>query len=213
MVTSGEIPYLKLYPYIQDLSTYLKKCSEDPAHILIMDGQWMTLDTFGFTNVPHKEMLKELYTVPEDHRDVLFTAIKIICNAMSNTVNKQLSDFLEGGKYSCQPTEEEMKRTSFSHVTNLGCEHHFGDLDSSQRRRPHSSLHHHSSIQLLKRNRTGLMKWVEGMDNTSRTAVMKTARKEGKILRSIHTESERNVLREIHREMTAEPKKTKEKEE
>ncbi|KAK3104622.1 hypothetical protein FSP39_006401 [Pinctada imbricata] len=100
MVTSGEIPYLKLYPYIQDLSTYLKKCSEDPAHILIVDGQWMTLDTFGFTNVSHKEMLKELYTVPEDHRDVLFTAIKIICNAMSNTVNKQLRDFLEGGKLS-----------------------------------------------------------------------------------------------------------------
>jgi hypothetical protein len=209
MVTSGEVPYLQLFPYIQDLSSYLKKCTEDPAHILDKNGHWMTEDNLEFRNVPHKGMLEELFNIPEVHRNVLFSALKIICHAMSKTVSKQLGDFLADGKYCSQPSEEDMKRTSFSQVTNLGCEHHFGDLDSSQKRRPHASLHHHSSIQLLKRNRTGLMKWVEGMDSTSLAAVMKCARKEGKTLIGVHTESEKNVLQEIHEEMMTQQKSKK----
>jgi hypothetical protein len=44
--------------------------------------------------------------------------------------------------------------------------HHFGALDSSQTRRPSASMHHHSSIQLLKHNRKQMMSWLEDMAST-----------------------------------------------
>lgn len=58
-------------------------------------------------------------------------------------------------------------------MSNLACEHHFGDLDSSQRRRPSASMHHHSSIQLLKRNRKGMMSWIQEMSINERNKMIK----------------------------------------
>ena len=212
MVTSGQIPYLQLYPQIQGLLTYLTKCTEEPETLLLMEGNWMPNDQYGFSQIPHRNMLRDLFDIPENNREILLEACSIICKAMGNTVKKQLIDFLEGGKYANEPSAEELRRTEFAKLTNLGCEHHFGDLDSSQRRRPNSSLHHHSSIQLLKRNRTGWMDWMANMEESDRANIMKTARKEGKVLRDIHISNEKNVLRDIHQEMStvnAQPKNRK----
>lgn len=66
-------------------------------------------------------------------------------------IQKQLVDFLSGVKYAETPDKEDIERTEFAHNTNsFGCEHHFGDLDSYQKRRPNASMHHHTTIQMLK---------------------------------------------------------------
>ena len=49
--------------------------------------------------------------------------------AMIRTINKQLIDFLPGGQFSASPEKDDLSQTEFAHLTNLGCEHHFGDLD------------------------------------------------------------------------------------
>ena len=82
---------------------------------------------------------------------------------MFKCIKKQLVDFLPGGKFYQTPIDP--KPTSFAPLTNLGCEHHFGDLDSSQRRRPNASYHHHTSVQLLKRNRKQVMEWITKVDS------------------------------------------------
>lgn len=86
-------------------------------------------------------------------------------------------------------------------VTNLACEHHFGDLDSSQRRRPSASMHHHSSVQLLKRNRKQMFGWLDEMSGSERSELMQKARIGGKDLRNNHISAERKVLTEISEEM------------
>ncbi|KAH3777539.1 hypothetical protein DPMN_178986 [Dreissena polymorpha] len=66
--------------------------------------------------------------------------------AMKRTAEKQLSDFLDGGKFGQEPEEKQLNRSSFAPVANLTCEHHFGHLDSSQRKRSGASLHHLTSV-------------------------------------------------------------------
>jgi len=56
----------------------------------------------------------------------------MIARAMSKVITKQLADFLSGGKFAGCPSDRALQDTKFAPITNLGCEHHFGDLDSSQ---------------------------------------------------------------------------------
>lgn len=121
-----------------------------------------------------------LFNLEEDNRSLLFHLIKLVASAMIKCVDKQLVDFLPDGKF-YSDTENNLKCTKFAHVTNLACEHHFGDLDSSQRRRPSAYMHHHSSIQLLKRNRKGMMSWIQEMSiNERNKMIKKIARKGGR---------------------------------
>jgi hypothetical protein len=137
--------------------------------------------------------------MPEEHRDILFETIKIATNSMRLAVEQQLSDFLPGGRFSTPPSDDDLTRTEFAHNTNLGCEHHFGDLDSIQRRRPSATMHHHSSIQSLKRNRSCMTKWLNDMPVEARKDLLKSARKGGKNLRQHRNEP--NVLSEIHADL------------
>ena len=127
---------------------------------------------------------------------------------MLKVVQKQLKDFLEGGQFSSMPSKASLKRTSFAQVTNLACEHHFSHLDSSQRKRPNASFHHHSSVQMLKRNRCQLIYWINEMPEEEQTALLKTARKEGLDLRRKHREEEESVREEILNIMTKDKKQT-----
>jgi hypothetical protein len=120
---------------------------------------------------------------------------------MKKTVDKQLVDFLPDGQFGVQPSKDNLQRTGFAHVTNLACEHHFGDLDSSQRRRPSASMHHHSSVQLLKRNRLQMISWLNKMPRDELENVMKKARKGGKQLRDEHRTQEKSVMSEINADM------------
>jgi hypothetical protein len=123
--------------------------------------------------------------IDSGHRKLLLKTVKLVAASMQRTVEKQLVDFLSGGKLDKIPSKENLNRASFAHLTNLGCEHHFGDLDSSQRRRPDNidAMHHHSSVQLLKRNRVKMMEWLEDMPSSEKDILLKRARKGGKELR------------------------------
>ncbi|XP_052778449.1 uncharacterized protein LOC128215880 [Mya arenaria] len=94
---------------------------------------------------------------------------------------------------------------------DLGCEHHFGDLDSSQRRRPNASIHHHSSVQLIKRNRRQLFKWLDEKPDNEKATLMKAARSGGRDLRKAHMAEESLVKRELFNTMQEEPKKKRKK--
>ena len=211
LVTSSGVPYLYLYRHITQLHGFLNYCIDNPASLLINVNHWSEEDPADIARIPNRGRLSEYaFQIPEDHREQLFAAIKCVAKGMLATVNKQLVDFLPGGKYCGPPTEDELTRTSFAHVTNLACEHHFGDLDSSQRRRPSASMHHHSSVQLIKRNRVKMMNWLDNMPTERRQELLKTARKGGKALREVHLRKEKSVLTEIHREMqSAKNKKRK----
>ena len=204
LITSGEIPYLELYPYIGNLKQYLEGCAEEPAVLLNKERFWIEAN---FIEVQQQRLYESLYSLVEGQRELLFDLIKLVSLSMIRVIDKQLIDFLPGGQFCKQSTSEDARRTQFAQLTNLGCEHHFGDLDSSQRRRPSASMHHHSSVQLLKRNREGLMQWFGEMSPNKLSSLLKSARKGGRELRQTHLEEEKKVSSDIHAEMMMEKEK------
>ena len=191
LMTKSAVPYLQLNHHIVQLHKLLQDCYNDPA-LILQDGHWSTVDPEGIADVPRGQRLNDCL-LDEEHRDVLFETIKLAVQSMCRTVEKQLVDVLPGGKFSSPPSQwSDLTRTGFAHRTNLCCEHHFGDLDSSQRCGPSASMHHHSSIQLLKRTRTSMENYLHDMPNDSRKELLKSARQGGKDLPE--TQSSRNRL-------------------
>ena len=137
---------------------------------------------------------------------LLKSTIVVLATAFRDTIRRQLSDFIDG-PYSEVPNEQAAKRTSFAPITNLSCEHHFGDLDSSQRGRPNASLHHPSTVQMLKRNRSNIVDWLEKLPDTERTTVFMNARVNGPLLRAQHRQQDSDVRKKIFDEaqQTAQP--------
>ena len=199
LITSGCVAYLELYSYIQDLRDFMNICIENPSSLLKEESHW--LDEELLNEVPHFDRFLQKLSTDTQATEFESAVICLALKAMSRTIDKQLTDFLPEGQYSKEANKDDLKRTSFAHVTNLGCEHHFGDLDSSQKRRPNASMHHHSSIQLLKRNRSSMMQWLQDMPTNRRSELMKSARKGGRALRELHRNEEKEVLSEIHEEM------------
>ncbi|XP_053381945.1 uncharacterized protein LOC128549357 [Mercenaria mercenaria] len=208
LVTSGAVPYLLLYSHIQAIAAYLKSCSEDPATLLNPEGHWEANDAHGIADIPYKQrFIETVFEVNDQTKELLYQMIKTVSTAMLKCIEKQLIDFLPGGQFSEKPCQEDLRRTSYAHSTNLGCEHHFGDLDSSQKRRPNASMHHHSTVQLLKRNRKPMIGWLAEMSESERQVVLKKARQGGRNLRKIHMQAEKEVIDEISNDMINEKNK------
>ena len=141
MCEFGAVKYRDLgCSYIQPLLELLEVCISDPSSI---EETVNPLTQF-------RTQIIEVYSSKisiEDTSVLVRSTVSLLASAFKDTICKQLSDFVDG-PYSQRPSEEQAKRTSFAPITNLSCEHHFGDLDSSQRRRPNASLHHHSTVHL-----------------------------------------------------------------
>ncbi|XP_041347477.1 uncharacterized protein LOC121367391 [Gigantopelta aegis] len=201
LVNDGTVKYLELFRYIQPLHHFMKECSDDPSPLLQ-----------GISPLP-KELLHAsdaMYNsvsllAHATMEDVFLNTLKKSSAAFVQTSEAQLKDFLVDGKYGQAPDTVELNRTCFSGITNLACEHHFGDLDSSQRRRPSATLFFHSTIQLLKRNRKQLISWMSEMSEQGRETLWSDAREKAKALRREKEEMEK-ILKNLQEEPKSEPK-------
>ena len=193
LVEEGAVPYMELSKYVKPLYAHLQVCIKDPK--LILSAPVQILAPFFDTNWNiFSHCLNPLF---DSQRNLLHSCIGMICEGLSKTIEMQLKDFLPGGKYESQQSEDSIKRTSFAHLTNLACEHHFGDLDASQRRRPNCSLHHHSTLQILKRNRKAVNEWYSTMDTASRKSLWADAKKHGKAIRIQHKAEEKEEVEKL----------------
>jgi hypothetical protein len=60
-----------------------------------------------------------LFTLNEETHLLLFDLIKLVATAMIKCIDKQLVDFLPGGKFHDVSNENDVRRTKFAHTTNL----------------------------------------------------------------------------------------------
>ena len=200
MVSSGLVKYLDLYKYVKPLRTFVEDAQNDPSRLLQRNIPALFADFKPVQDAVFDSVLEPRHT---EHTVLLHQTIKIFCSAFLQCIDKQLADFLQEGCYAQASTTEEQTRTNFSQVSNLACEHHFGDLDSSQKRRPNATFHRHSTVQLLKRNRRSLAKWLKSHPQKSK--LLQDARRFGAVLKRKHYEQQKSEERIIHAElMTAE---------
>ncbi|GFR60822.1 hypothetical protein ElyMa_003541400 [Elysia marginata] len=183
IVVSPKANFENLRPVFQNLTKALEKCTEDPAI-------FFQKETFAFmkdltSSAATKQNLSQ--TLQPQQKEI----IEAIARGILNALKVQLADFLEDGVYG---TFESVKDLPQMPVTNLVCERHFGHLDASQKRRPHSSLHHHSSVMLLKQTSQHMKRWLKNLPKEKREALLKTSRDQGSLLRAKHRQQDREAI-------------------
>ena len=146
----SEIHYLDQYTFIQPMHEILKGMSEHPEMILQEGSIPDELNAFCIRNEPAAEAVCQAREeLPQDHRHLLEMAIKGLAGEFVITLERQLADFLPGGKYGSAPTEEDRQRMAHCQLTNLVDEACFADQDYTIFRNRHASLHHHFTLNML----------------------------------------------------------------
>ncbi|KAK2139979.1 hypothetical protein LSH36_1525g00035, partial [Paralvinella palmiformis] len=102
---------------------------------------------------------RKLESVFEDCRsdaiDHQIIVLGELCAGLVIVTERQLADFLPEGRYHSVPENNPLRgKIKHSHLTNLIGEQMFGDLDFSLFKRRSAFLFHHSTINILKRNRS-----------------------------------------------------------
>ena len=111
--------------------------------------------------------------------------------------------FILEGKYSTEPSVVFKDKTKHSKLTNI---HLFGDLDYSMKRKPKTTLRHHSAIIMLKRNKP--LQWINKKSKEARKHIFNMARKNAPKLK----QNEKIYEDRVHRQRWDKIKKYKTKE-
>jgi len=196
---SSTVPYVNLGPVIiQPLLSFIIDCETDPLPLY---------DQGPACLAPYKDSKSELFhpllePIFPENSELLDQCLQAACRGIAKTIKMQLPYFLEGGLYYEMADEETIRSTKYQPKTNIACEHHFGHLDSSQRRRPNCSMHHHTTIQLLKRNRLHIKKWYNNKSREEQKALWEEAKAKGKELHDKHSVEEKKQLQKLYDNQT-----------
>ena len=120
----------------------------------------------------------------------------------------QLSDFRPGGAYGAPASPEERREMAHCKLNNVFGEACLGDLDFSLFKRWHSSVHHHSTVNMMKRNKP-ITKFLLKKSAAVQKRLVSFARRKATSVREEHRQRERE--NSDHR-TTAVPPRTKSKE-
>ncbi|KAK3743350.1 hypothetical protein RRG08_061286 [Elysia crispata] len=161
IVISPKTSHQQFKKLITLLKDDLQKCRNNPHHFFKTESFRYFRD-FTPTSPETKQKLSTSL-VGEKMREIT----SAISDGLLTTIEMQLKDVLE------REDASEIKAP----LTNLISERNVGHLDASQRRRPHCSLHHHSSVMLLKQTRKRLRTWYDGLENDEKKRLWKSHEK------------------------------------
>ena len=136
--------------------------------------------------------------------------LKVILQKVLEVAIWQLADFMQDGVFGGAVSQEVRNTLEKCPLTNLSGEHAFGDLDYNIQTKRHASLHHRSTSNMLKQNKT--VAWLAGKSETEREHVLKASRKCSKALRTKHQQQEEVVRLQVQERIIDNERKKKEKE-
>ena len=137
--------------------------------------------------------MKSLFTLPDNRLSRVKSALEQLCAAFATVTERQLADFLDGGCYSNVQDPERREKIDHCLLTNLIGEACFGDLDFSIFKRRNASLHHHSTVNMLKRNRT-VSVWLSNKSEEEQRCLLDMSAKKAPILREKHKQMQKDVV-------------------
>ena len=118
---------------------------------------------FGERFMPDPDMFQALLSISVDRQAKVMATLLKISKEVIITTNNLLKYFSEGGRYYHVTDPELWQRMKHCKLTNLVGEQAFGDLDFNIFKRRYASLHHHSTVQMMKRNKPISM-WFSSKD-------------------------------------------------
>ena len=210
---NSNVEYLDLYVYVQKMFRHFQEWSVDSSPLL--NSESLSVFDLPFDVVKEKEKTKfhlkceknRARFLPEnlkrdpvymslfsenEHTEVTKEALQNIFKGFITCTQRQLSEFLPGGRYGEEPSLSLRAKMEFAKVTNLVSENEFGDLDFSQFRRRHASLHYHSGIQMVKRNKT-ISSWLSKKSETEQDRLLIIARNKSSDLRKRHAAAQKEI--------------------
>ena len=98
------------------------------------------------------------------------------------------------------PSAEVRKQLKPCPLSNLVSEYAFGDLDYDQQRRRQCSMHRHSTLHMLKNNKT-ISKWLDQKCENIQGTLLNMARRKVSDLRMKHKENEKLVRSKLLEKM------------
>ena len=164
-------------------------------------------ETFpGVRFIHDHNQLASLLAISEDKKSAVKDLLKKMAAPMMEVTRRQLEDFLLGGKFHSNQDPVLCKRLEHSCITNLAAEQSFADLDFSLFKRRNCTLHHHTTISMLKRNKS-LTSWFLGKSAEEKERLLEKSAKKGPALRKKNVALECSVLEQRRRIMEEEKEK------
>jgi aubergine-like protein len=192
----GDVEYVDQYKYIQDMLSKFKIWAADSSTLLnstasIFPQYAVKIDLVG----------QQLFVETNEECALLTkSALEKIMAGFVEVTQRQLKDFLPGGDFGQEVSEELRETMKYCKLTNLLSEHEFGDLDFSQFRRRNASMHFHSTIQMVKRNKT-ISNWLSSKSPGEQSELLNKCRKKAVQLRKKHKEAELNITKQIREKL------------
>ena len=202
----GNVQYVDQYRYVQKMLSCFKEWSKDATPLMSVD----TLEMFPDFVVKRDNILSAL--LEEFSGDsTTKVALEEIMSYFIKVVERQLADFLPGGTYGQEVSQDLRAKMKHCKLTNLLSENEFGDLDFGMFKRRNASVHYHSGIQMVKRNKT-LSIWLASKPLDEQNKLLKLAGAKSKKLRENHLKAERDILVKLKERLEVNHRKKKEKE-
>ena len=191
----SDVKYLDFHVYVGKLAESLEVWSHDASSM--MQPESTMFDKF---NLPTNPFLESLYTstpAPISPDMNVQMILQKLAAGFLVVVNRQLNDFLPGGKYhnvdENSPLRARMKHCKLHNLLGEAC---FGDLDFSLFKRRNASLHHQSTINMLKRNQT-MSGWFSEQSETEQKSLLNRSATLGPVLRQKHHSDVRQVREKL----------------
>ena len=86
----------------------------------------------------------------QEQKVSLRPVMRCLAEELVGVTERQLCDFLADGKYGSPPTPELWEKTQHCQLTNLLREACFADLDYTMFKNRGATLHHHSTLNMVK---------------------------------------------------------------
>ena len=135
--------------YVQKMEASFDRWRVDSSDLLDEDYQSIFDGEFEMDSPTKAAVLK----FANEHSAKVNATISLLMRDVLITTRAPLKDFLEGGKYSTPLCYAEQKTLQHCPLTNLMGGNAFGDMDFDMGKWRHTTFHHHSTTQMLARNK------------------------------------------------------------
>ncbi|KAK7489332.1 hypothetical protein BaRGS_00019440 [Batillaria attramentaria] len=203
---NSDMHYLDQFKFIQPMHDHMKEMVRHPE--LLLKDVPDDLAAFRLQD-HHSPTISATMCFAQNAADrpLLLGALSLLAEHFVMVIERQLADFLPDGKYGREPTPEDRDRMKHCQLTNLLGEACFADMDFSMFKSRRATLHHHSTMNMLKRNRT-VTSFLNRQTSAQQACFLEQARKLAQQVRQAHKEQVRQVQTSLNALME-EQKRTK----
>ncbi|GFN81880.1 hypothetical protein PoB_000838600 [Plakobranchus ocellatus] len=142
--------YLEFPDYVKKMDCTLDRWTEVDFDLLSVTSVFSDFKAADCDIFVLKEFLKS----DVFDQEIFMTTLKVIVETSRKALKRQLSDFLEGGVFGCELSDEVKDILKTCPLTNLTGERLFGDLDYDMNKRRNTSLSMRSTYCMWKHNKT-----------------------------------------------------------